>query len=252
MARSAGSTCETCGMVRAPTLSECPRCRAEAAAKRDASADLGETALLDSGAVPSFTNLPSRVVLATIPLLGIVTSFLLMSGRGAGRSYSYTELGWVSSSVAALVALGVAVAGTYGLARLAPRFSLAGERASPFAIGAAMFLGVAPILAMLTYRALDGANLHGLESRPPELAECRWTEARQTLSRRTGEVVRVTVHADCTLPDGEAIDIDVPLGAAIVSEGERLVVPTWPGRWYGRLVAIPDPSLPPIAGAVAF
>lgn len=250
MAKAAGLTCETCGMVRAPTLAECPRCRANAAP--EAPTELGEVALLDDGSTPSMTNLPSRAALATVPLVGMLTLFLLSNGRPAGRVYSYTELGWVSTALALALAIGIGVAGTLVLTRLASRLVIAGERANAFAIGAAMFLGVAPLVAVLGHRGLDHANLRDLEATPVELAECRWTEARQRHSRRTGEMLSITVHAECTLPDGEAIDVDVPLGSAIVSEGERLVVPTWPGRWYGRLVAIPDPSLPPIAGAVAF
>ncbi len=230
-------------MVRAPTLLECPRCRA--ANTPAPSTDLGETAVLaDEGSASSPGNLPSRAVLATIPLLWLAFWMVtLMSGR-FGRLLSYTSGGWVSTALALAVSLGVCIPASVWLTRHAGRLSIQGQRASGLAIGLAMLLGVAPLIGRVVYRGLEAANTSGLEAQAPESAECRWTVARQQLSR-TGTVLRVTVAATCTLPSGSSLEIDIPLESATVVQGERLVVPTWPGHLYGRLIAIDVEELAP-------
>jgi hypothetical protein len=234
MARAEGLTCPTCGMVRAPTLAECPKCRAGTSTP---SADLGETPLLVDESLPSLSSLPSRLALAAVPLLGCVT--LLLSMRGQPRLLSYAQLGWVSSVLALLVAGLVAVLGTVVLSHLASRISWDGHSASPIALGAMMIFGVAPLVMVPTYRGIEAANVGGLESGPPENADCRWTEARQQISQRTGAVLHVTVHALCTLPSGAGLELDISLESASSVQEERLVVPTWRGRFWGRLVALP-------------
>lgn len=236
MARAEGVTCPSCGMVRAPTLAECPRCRASTAAT---STDLGERALLADEPVPSLTSLPSRLALAAVPLLACVTLIVTTrSPHEAGRALSYTQLGWVSSAIALLVAALVAIGGTVLLWRLASRVAWNGQSASPIALGAMMIFGVAPLAAIPVYGGIERANTSGVEANPPQTADCRWTEARQQISERTGAVLHVTVHATCTLPSGESLEVDIGLESASEVQGERLLVPTWPGRHYGRLIAL--------------
>lgn len=223
-------------MVRAPTLADCPRCRASTPAT---SADLGEQPLLADEAVPSLSSLPSRLALAGVPLLGCVT--LLVTTRSpddAGRALSYAQLGWVSSAISLAVAAVVAAVGTVILSRLAARIVWDGQTASPIALGALMIFGVAPLVMVPVYRGIEHANTAGLEASPPENADCRWTEARQQISRQTGAVLHVTVHATCTLASGQGLEVDIALESASQVEGERLVVPTWPGHHYGRLIAL--------------
>jgi hypothetical protein len=220
-------------MVRAPTLAECPRCRG--APPRE----LAEPALLDAGATPSLTGLASRLFLASVPLAWIALFFWVATPSREPRTLSYAELGWVSTALALTVGAIVAVLGTLALSRLAARVSIGGETAHPLAIAACMIFAVAPFAAVPTYQGIESLNQSGLASQPAEEAECRWTEARQQISQRSGAVLHVTVHAICTLPSGRGLELDIPLESARVVEGERLVVPTWRGRGYGRLVAIP-------------
>ncbi len=188
--------------------------------------------------------MPSRIVLATIPLFGMLFWALTLGSGRFGRLLSYTSGGSISTVIALVVSLGVCVPASVWLTRQAGRFRIQGERASGLAIGCAMVLGVAPLIGRSVYRAIEMANTGGLEAQAPENAECRWTESRQQLSSR-GTVLGVTVAATCTLPSGASLEVDIPLESAASVQGERLVVPTWPGHFYGRLIAIDVAELSP-------
>ena len=68
-------------------------------------------------------------------------------------------------------------------------------------------------------------------------------------SSTTGGLSRIAVSVSCVLPDGEPLELDIDIEAASDVEGAHVTVPTWRGRYYGRLIApnverVVPPSMP--------
>lgn len=224
-------------MVRAPTIAACPACRA----KDDSSSkETGEPSLLgaqDHGA-ESFTNLPSRVALAMIPLSWMILMALVSTSEPWGsHPLGYVQTGWVSAAIAFFVGAGVCAAAYVPLRRFTSRIALSGQRANPLVLALALAAGLLPLVGRSVSRVIERANTEGLEHLPSEDAECTWTEARQFYARDTGGLTHVAVTASCVLPDGEPLTLDLDLDSATDVEGRHLRVPTWRGHYYGRLIA---------------
>lgn len=247
MERAAGVECPTCGMVRAPTLPECPRCRSTATAIAPAAdRELQTDAPAPGGAEERapIGSAASLALLLAIPVLLALTGVLAWLETPYDGPLVPLTGETFSSAVAGVVALVLVVVGVTPLT-LALRRVL-GPSLSGGAVFLVLALGAAPLTGMLVHGALERANHRGLEAQPPTPVRCGWHGARPQRGA-DGVLTEVLAAVRCEEADGTRFDATISLDAAIDVGATDLVLPTWYGALYGRFVRV-DRGLVPEHG----